>query len=105
MKSISPESPTKAGQNIIIKYLQQILFVAIIGFCTWLFNSFSSLQAKDAEKDRIIVNLQDQIKNLRDDVDDDEKRMDEINREHEDLKDDHTARLIKLEDGNCKSNK
>lgn len=95
--------PTGTGQNIIIKYLQQILIVAIIGFGSWLFNLIGKLQEENASKDNEITMLKEEIKTLQRDLLDDENDIDGLRNEIEDVKDNHNTRIVRLEDcKNCK---
>jgi Ca2+/H+ antiporter len=94
------DQPTGRGQNIIIKYLQQILLVAVISFGGYLFTLIMSMGTHQAELDKQLVLVEKEIQDLREDVNDDERLLEEFRQNQEDTKDNLKGRIIKLEDLN-----
>lgn len=97
-----PEAPTKEGQNSIISFLQKIfstiLSIAVASIFAWAAKMSSDLSKQKDEYDQTVAELRGEIKALDARITDDETDIGNIQEKQEQVKDDHTARIIRMED-------
>jgi peptidoglycan hydrolase CwlO-like protein len=96
------EAPTKEGQNVIIKNLNNIFVAVVIASVGWLFtwgNTLSHNQSDQKDQyDQIIAELRGEIKELHNELDDAEKDIIDLQTKTESEHDDTKIRLTKIED-------
>lgn len=97
-----PDAPTRENQSLIIKNLNNIfvslVVIAVGGLFTWGVNLSRTINEQKDQYDQTIVGLRGEINALQNEVNDDEKDIQDLQAKTESEHDDTRIRLTKLED-------